>query len=46
MYPGVFAKSNPEKLALIMSDTGESMTYSEMHSYAERMANLLQSAGF
>jgi long-chain acyl-CoA synthetase len=46
MYPGVFAKSDPEKLALIMSDTGESMTYSEMHSYAERMANLLQAAGF
>jgi len=46
MYPGIFAESHPNKLALIMSDTGESMTYEELHSYAEKVANLLQNAGF
>ena len=46
MYPGVHAKSHPNKPALVMSDTGETMTYEELHSYAEKMANLLQNAGF
>ena len=46
MYPGIFAKSDPNRLALIMSDTGESMTYKELDSYAEKVANLLQNAGF
>ena len=46
MYPGIHAKSHPDKPALIMSDTGESMTYEELHSYAEKVANLLQNAGF
>ena len=46
MYPGIHAKNHPDKPALIMSDTGESMTYEELHSYAEKVANLLQNAGF
>ena len=46
MYPGVHAKNHPNKPALVMSDSGESMTYEELHSYAEKMANLLQNAGF
>ena len=46
MYPGIHAKSHPDKPALIMSDTGESMPYEELHSYAEKVANLLQNAGF
>ena len=42
MYPGEIAKSTPDKPAIIMSDTGESMSFLELHEYAERMANLFQ----
>ncbi|MGB1650345.1 MAG: AMP-binding protein, partial [Acidimicrobiales bacterium] len=45
MYPGEIAKSTPDKPAIIMSDTGESMSFLELHKYAERMANLFQAAG-
>ena len=45
MYPGEIAKSTPDKPAIIMSDTGESMSFLELHEYAERMANLFQAAG-
>ena len=46
MYPGTYVESYPNKKALVMSDTGESMTYEELHTYAEKFANLLQNAGF
>ena len=41
----IHAESQPNKLALVMSDTGETMTYKELHLYAEKVANLLQNAG-
>ena len=36
MYPGEIAKSTPDKPAIIMSDTGESMSFLRLHEYAER----------
>ena len=45
MYPGEIAKSTPDKPAIIMSDTGESMSFLRLHEYAERIANLFQAAG-
>ena len=46
MYPGAIAQESPDKAAIIMADTGETMTFQEMHDYAEKVANLLQSSGF
>ena len=45
MYPGEIAQSTPNKPAVIMSDTGESLSFLELHHYAERMANLFQASG-
>ncbi|MFV2039653.1 MAG: acyl-CoA synthetase [Acidimicrobiales bacterium] len=44
MYPGTFANTTPDKAAIVMSGTGEQMTYAELHEFAERLANLLQAA--
>ena len=45
MYPGAIAQKSPDKAAIIMADSGETMTFQELHDYAEKVANLLQSAG-
>ena len=45
MYPGAIAQITPDKPAIIMSDSGETMTFQEMHDYAEKVANLLQASG-
>ena len=45
MFPGTHAETTPDKPAVIMSSTGESMSFAELHEYAERLANLFQSAG-
>jgi len=45
MYPGAIAQKNPDKPAIIMADSGETMTFQELHDYAEKVANLLHAAG-
>ena len=45
MFPGTHAQSTPDKAAVVMSSTGESMSFAELHEYAERLANLFQNAG-
>ncbi|MGA8257942.1 MAG: acyl-CoA synthetase [Nocardioides sp.] len=49
MYPGTWARSTPDKLALIMAGTGShsgrSLTYAELDDRSLRLANWLRAAG-
>jgi long-chain acyl-CoA synthetase len=44
-FPGAFAQTDPDKLAVIMAGAGETFTYAELDERATRLANLLRSAG-
>ncbi len=44
-FPGAFAQTDPDKLAVIMAGSGETLTYAELDERATRLANLLRSAG-
>jgi len=44
-YPGAFAKSTPEKPAVIFGPTGEQVTYAELNDRSIRLANLLRDSG-
>lgn len=45
MYPGAFVESTPDKVAIVMADGGESMTYAELDAFAHQLANLFQAHG-
>jgi acyl-CoA synthetase (AMP-forming)/AMP-acid ligase II len=45
MYPGAYLESQPNKPAIIMSSTGEVMTYAELDAGANRLSRLLREAG-
>lgn len=45
MHPSHFAKSQPDKIALIMADTGEQLTYAELEAAATQAAHLYRSSG-
>jgi len=45
MFPGHHAEATPDKLAIILAETGEVMTYAELDDYANRLANTFQAAG-
>ncbi len=45
MYPGQWAKKFPDKPALIMAGTGETVTYGELDDRSNRLAQLLYKAG-
>lgn len=45
MYPGAFALANPDKPAVIMAGSGDSITYSQLEDRSVRVANHLTSAG-
>lgn len=45
MYPGTFAASDPTRVAVVMADTGEQLTYAELDERATRLANLFRSLG-
>jgi long-chain acyl-CoA synthetase len=45
VYPGTFAAQSPDKPALIMADTGETLTYGELEERSVRLAHVLRSAG-
>ena len=45
MYPGQHAKERPDKIAFIMAESGEAVTYAELDARTNRLAHLLRAAG-
>src|SRR3954465_11829414 len=45
MYPGTFADSAPERPAIIMGDSGEVVTYQQLHQRSNRFSRYLRSIG-
>ena len=45
MYPGVFAGTTPDKPALIMASSSETMTYRELNDRSNQLAQLLYTEG-
>jgi len=44
-YPGLYARQNPDKLAVVMSGSGKTLSYGELDAYAWRLAHLYRSLG-
>ena len=44
-FPGTWAKNEPERIAIVMTGSGEEMTYFELDEKANRIANLFVSLG-
>ena len=45
MYPGTYAKTQPEKAAVIRAATGEVLTYAELDRRSSQLARVLRQAG-
>ena len=45
MHPSVHARSKPDTPAIIIADTGESLTYCELDEGSNRFAHLMRSIG-
>jgi long-chain acyl-CoA synthetase len=45
MYPGAFARSQPDRPAFIMAGGGEAVTYAELEARTNRLAHYLRAAG-
>ena len=45
MYPGAHAAANPDKPALIMAGSGETVTYAQLDADANRVSRLFREAG-
>ncbi len=45
MFPGTYAAETPDKIAAILVDTGESLTYGELEERSVRLAHVLHDAG-
>ncbi|RRQ26606.1 acyl-CoA synthetase [Rhodococcus sp. Eu-32] len=45
MYPGAHSKTHPNKPAVIMADSGETVTFGELESQSIRIARYLRDAG-
>jgi long-chain acyl-CoA synthetase len=45
VYPGNFARRTPDKIAVVMADTGESLTYAELEERSVRLAHVLRGEG-
>ena len=45
MYPGAFARADPERVAAVMADSGEQLTYRELDDRSRRLSRLLYDAG-
>jgi len=45
MYPGAFARVRSERVAAIMADSGEQLTYGELEDRSRRLSRLLYDAG-
>jgi long-chain acyl-CoA synthetase len=46
MHPTHHAQSDPDKLALIMGDSGETRTYGELEAASNRVAQMLRARGY
>ena len=45
MYPGAHAKTQPDKPAIVMGGSGETVSYAELDQGSNQLANLLRSRG-
>jgi len=45
MWPGLHAQQTPDKPALVMAGSGETLTYAELDARSNQVAHLLQAAG-
>ncbi|WP_332642200.1 AMP-binding protein [Aeromicrobium sp.] len=45
MYPGYYAELTPDKAAIIMAETGETVTYRELDEEANRLSRVLRESG-
>ncbi|MCW2849452.1 MAG: acyl-CoA synthetase [Marmoricola sp.] len=45
MYPGTWARSTPDKPALVIAETGQTTTYAELDERSLRLAHVLADAG-
>ncbi|MFN0185927.1 MAG: AMP-binding protein [Aquabacterium sp.] len=45
MYPAPFARTHPDRAAIVMADTGERVTYAELEARSNRIAHLLRAQG-
>ncbi len=45
MYPGLRARTHPDQPAIIMAESGETVTYRELEARSNRLAHLLRSLG-
>lgn len=45
MYPGTYARTTPDKPAIIMAGSGRTLTYRELDENSARLARLLHAAG-
>ena len=45
MYPGVHAAAHPDKPALIMAGSGETITYAQLDAEANRVSRVFREAG-
>ncbi|MGH3412633.1 MAG: acyl-CoA synthetase [Marmoricola sp.] len=45
MYPGTWARTAPDKAALVIDDTGETLTYAQLEENSLRLAHVLAHAG-
>ena len=46
LHPGTWAARTPDKPAVILADTGETVTYAELEDAANRLARVFHAAGF
>ena len=46
MYPGTWARQTPDKPALVIAETGETLTYAQLDENSLRLAHVLADAGF
>ena len=45
MYPGTYAETTPEKVAIVMAGTGETVTYRELDDRSNQLARWLREQG-
>lgn len=45
MYPGKYATQHPDRAAIIMAETGETISYAKLEARANRLAHLLRDHG-
>jgi len=45
MYPGTYARTDPDRIAAVLADSGERLTYAELDERSRRLSRLLYDAG-